>query len=162
MKQFAYLCLILVGGLVSFVSPALGKGDFPLFFIERSKNRNIVQYSMRPSGEVVAYWVLENGEERGLTAVQRKFAYGIKSQRKLGKDRFEIILTAFKKRNILVKKTRDGYRAFVTIDGQEAVLDKIHVESRERWFGMPKVLFIDLFGRSSRKNFPIGERIYPH
>lgn len=139
-----------------------------LFCIERSKNKNIVQYdvcsmedgNLDGKDPVVVYWILESGEERELSLIQREFAYGIESQKRLDKHRCEIVLTAFQERKITIKKTKDGYKAFAMIDGQEAILEKIYVESRERWTGLPEVLFIDLFGRDGQTNVPIRERIF--
>ena len=139
-----------------------------LFRIERSKNKNIVQYDIRPmeewdpsgGGAVVVYWILENGEKRGLSAIQDKYAYGIDSQKRLGENQYEIVLTAFKDRPITIKKTGSGYKAFTVIDGREGILERIYVESRERLLGLPpSVLFIDLFGRDGQTDLPLTERI---
>lgn len=169
MKRFLFS--LFVFSVTFFWSPGDGACGqrHHLFFIERSKNKNIVQYDIRTMEDgnlagkapVVAYWILENGEERELSVIQREFAYGIESQKKLGKDQYEVVLTALKKRKITVKKTDDGYKAFVMIDGRERILERVYVESRERLIGLPKVLFIDLFGRDGQTNLPITERIFP-
>lgn len=169
MKRFLFS--LFVFSVTFFWSPgdgAYGQAHH-LFFIERSKNRNIVQYDIRTMEDgnlagkapVVAYWILESGEERELSTIQRELAYGIESQKRLGKDQYEIVLNALKKRKITVKNTEDGYKAFVMIDGREGILERVYVESRERWTGLPKVLFIDLFGRDGQTNLPITERIFP-
>lgn len=165
------LCPVFVFSLTFFWFPRDGACDQArhLFCIERSKNKNIVQYAVCSTEDgnlaekdpVVVYWILESGEERDLSTVQRKLAYGIESQKRLDKHRCEIVLTAFQERKITVKKTKDGYKAFATIDGQEAILEKIYIESRETWTGLPKVLFVDLFGRDGQTNVPIRERIFP-
>ena len=59
----------------------------PLFKIERSKNKNIVQYdacllqnnNISESHPVHAYWVLANGKWEELGLVESKEAYGIES-----------------------------------------------------------------------------------
>jgi len=160
--------LVLV--LTFFWSPCTGTCDQAehLFFIERSKNKNIVQYDFRPieegnphgKGLVVAYWILENGKRRELTRIQRELAYGIKSQERLTDDRYEIVLVASKQRKIVVKKTDEGYKAFAMIDGREGILEKIYVESREKWAFLPEVLFVDIFGRDEQTNLPITERLF--
>jgi hypothetical protein len=141
-----------------------------LFHIERSINRNIVMYDVDTTEDgnlvgtapVFVYWILENGEKSELNTIQRKFAYGIKSQERLGDNRYRIILSALEGREITVKKTDDGYKAFVLIDGRESILEKIYVESVERMVGLPKVLYIDVFGRDGQSAFPVTERIFPH
>ena len=113
--------------------PATGLSDqaYHLFFIERSKNKNIVQYDFCPekggnpngAGPVVAYWITESGEKRELSPIQRELAFGIASQKKLTVDRYEIVLKAFRERKITIRKTEEGYKAFGTIDGRMAYND---------------------------------------
>ena len=151
--------------------PTTGLSDqaYHLFFIERNKNKNIVQYDFCPGkvanpnggGPVVAYWIMESGERRELSPIQRELAFGIASQKELAVDRYEIVLKAFRERKIIVRKTPEGYKAFGTIDGREGVLEKIYVECRERWLCLPQVLFVDVFGRDKETNLPITERILP-
>jgi hypothetical protein len=139
-----------------------------LFFIQRSKNGNIVRYDVCTTkdgnlvGEapVFVYWVLENGERSDLNSIQKKVAYGIASQKRLEPNRYDIVLQALKEKKITVQKTHNGYRAFVMIDGRQSILERVYVESQERW-GLPKVLFIDLFGRDGQTNLPVVERIFP-
>src|SRR5512143_3969170 len=65
---------------------SLSKNDH-LFFIERSKNKHLVQYDVRltenddilDSNPLSVYWVLENGRQRDLNLIQRTLAYGIDS-----------------------------------------------------------------------------------
>lgn len=169
MRPYVSAFLVLLGVLSWSLCHGAREPAHPLFFIERSKNRNIVQYDIRPPEEgnlavmapVVAYWILENGEESRLSAIQEKYAYGIASQKRLGEDQYEIVLTAFRKRKITVKKTNDGYKAFVMIDGRESVLERIYVESRDGLIGLPRVYFVDVFGRDDQSNLPVTERIFP-
>ena len=75
-----------------------------LFFIERSKNKNLVQYDIRltenrdlpDSRPVNAYWILENGRREELNSMEKNYGYGIVRQEKLDKDKFKVILAAFK------------------------------------------------------------------
>ncbi len=141
-----------------------------LFSIARSKNGNIVQYDARTTqdgnlaGEapVFAYWVLENGERNELSTIQRIYAYGIEDQKRLEKNRCEIVLSALTDRKITVKKTARGYRAFVLINGREGILERVYVESREGLMGLPRVQYVDLFGRDGQSRLPVTERIFPN
>ena len=62
-----------------------------LFFIERSKNKNLVQYDIRLTensdlpdpGPINVYWILENGRREELNPIEREYAYGIVRQEKL-------------------------------------------------------------------------------
>jgi hypothetical protein len=166
--------IILLGSLIlSFVSWSAfalfsSKNDH-LFFIERSKNKNLVQYDVRltennnilDSDPVSVYWVLENGTQRDLNLIQRKFAYGIDSYEKLQNDKLRVFFVALKEREVIVEKTEGSFRAITAINGKPSVLERVYVESREGWTGLPRVLYVDLFGRNKETGLPINERIVP-
>jgi hypothetical protein len=141
----------------------------PLFFIERSKNKNYIQYDVRlmkngdlpDSSPVSVYWVLENGGQQELTLIERKYAYGIDSQEKLEQNKFRIYLVALKSREIIVEKLKSSYRAVVSINGKQSILERVYVECKERLTGFPKVSYIDLFGRTKERGVPMRERIIP-
>jgi hypothetical protein len=140
-----------------------------LFFIERSKNKHLVQYDVRLTGNnnihdsdpVSVYWVLENGRQRDLNLIQRRFAYGIDSYEKLDKNRFRVVFVALKDREVIVEKMEGSFKAIVAINGKPSVLERVYVESRERVTGLPRVLYVDLFGRTKETGSPINERIVP-
>ena len=139
-----------------------------LFFIERSKNKNVVQYDvqlmenndLREPSPVVVYWVLENGRQEKLNLIQSKYAYGIDSQDKLEKNKFRILLVALKDREIIVERIHGFYKAAVFIGGKHSILKKVYVKSVQGLIGVPKVLYIDLFGWDIQTNLPIKERIH--
>ena len=138
-----------------------------LFRIERSINKNFVQFDARlmdrgnlpDSNPVIAYWVLENGRQEELTLIQQKYAYGIYSQQKLEKNRFRILLVAFKDREIIIEKIGGSYRAVISVNGKRSILEKVYVKSKESWTGFPQVFHIDLFGRIKETGLPVEERI---
>jgi hypothetical protein len=140
-----------------------------LFFIERSKNKHLVQYDVRltenhnilDSDPVSVYWVLEDGRQRDLNLIQRRFAYGIDFFERLGKNKFKVVFVALKDREVIVEKMEGSFRAITAIDGRPSVLERVYVESRERLTGLPRVLYIDLFGRTQETGLPIRERIVP-
>ncbi len=142
----------------------------PLFKIERNKNKNIVQYdacllqnnNISESDPVHAYWVLENGQKEELSIVESKEAYGIASKEKLGENKFRIVLAALKDRSLIVQKAKGSYKAFTQISNELSILERVYVQSEEQTLGLPKVQHVDLFGRSSRTNRPITERMIPN
>jgi len=156
--------------LGALVCGAVYEGTQPLFFIERSKNSNIVQYDVRVTedgnlaGEapVHVYWVLEDGDQRELSGLEKRCAYGIESQKRLGQNRCKIVLAAFKERPITVKKTADGYKAFVQINGTESILERVYVKSGEGLVGLPIVHHVDIFGRNGHPTHLVTERIFPN
>ena len=148
---------------------ASGDNAGHLFFIERSKNKNLVQYDIRLSGNrdlldtkpVNVYWILENGRHEELNSIERKYAYGIVRQEKLDKDKFKLILAAFKGLEIIVERLNDSFKAVVSINGIESTLQKIYIKSEETRAGLPRVLYVELFGRTKEAGLPINERISP-
>ncbi len=140
-----------------------------LFFIERSKNKNLVQYDIHltqnsnppDSRPISAYWILESGRHEELNAIEKKYAYGIVLQEKLDRDRFKVILAAFKGLEIIVEKLNDSFKAVVPICGRESILQKIYIKCEETQAGLPRVLYVELFGRSKETGLPVRERISP-
>ena len=140
-----------------------------LFFIERSKNKHLVQYDVQltenddihDSNPVSVYWVLENGRQRDLTLIQRRLAYGIDSYEKLEKNKFRVLFVAFKDREVIIERIEGSFRAIIDINGRPSILEKVYVESKERQIGLPLVTYIDLFGQTKETGLPINERIIP-
>ena len=165
-KSLLISSVLLVIGWGSAVVAVCSK-TYPLFKIERSKNKNIVQYDFCVSDNgdtpdpkpVKAYWILENGRKQDLNVIQSKLAYGIKSQEKVGENKFTIVLVALKDRKIMVEKIEDDFRAIISISGKESILEKVYVKSEERAIGLPKVNYVDLFGRTLQTDTSVKERI---
>ncbi len=140
-----------------------------LFKIERSKNRNVVQYDacllqnnkISEKNPVETYWVLASGKKEELNAVENKQAYGIDQKEKLGENKFRILLAALKKRDIIVELVKGKYKALVRINGKLSILERVYVSSEEQTVGLPKVDYIDLFGQDLGTNRPVKERITP-
>ena len=164
------ICIVVVLVLALVTGSAQSLSCFStdhLFFIERNKNKNLVQYDvcLKDGTELIdqspvkAYWVLENGETETLNLLENKLVYGVYSQRKLGTNRYVINLAALKTREIIVERVGDGYKAILLIDGKQSYLEKVYVESEERWSGLPKVHFVDVFGSAVNTNTPVKERL---
>jgi len=138
-----------------------------LFFIERSKNKNLVQYDIRLAEDrdlpgpspIRVYWILENGGREELNTIDREYAYGIARQEKLDKNKFKVILAGLKSLEIIVERMNDSFKAMVSIDGRESILERIYIKSEEKLIGPPKILYIDLFGRTKEMGLPVKERI---
>jgi hypothetical protein len=170
MKSIVVVLALIILSLIPQAVPASsGDKDGHLFIIERSKNKNLVQYAIRPavnrndpdSKPVVAYWVLENGKHEELNSIEKKYAYGIIRQEKIDTDKFKIMLAAFKSIDIIVKKINNSFKAMISIDGKESILQKIYIKSEETGAGFPKVLYIDLIARNKDTGRPVKERITP-
>ncbi len=168
-KSFIILSLIFILFLSwSEAWASCSKRD-PLFKIERSKNKNIVQYdacllqnnNISDSNPVDAYWILANGQKEELNVLESMQAYGIESKEKLGENKFRILLAALKEREIIIQKMKGDYKALVRINDKLSILERVYVKSEEKALGSPKVHYIDLSGRILQTNRPVKERITP-
>ena len=125
-----------------------------LFHIERNKNANIVVYdarvmpdsSLAAEDPVIVYWIKEAEDNRieGLKGVERKMAYGFSVESREG-NRLIIDMVADVGRDLVVDRHEGGYRAFMEINGSQAMLDKIYIFAKETLM-MPKVQYIELYG----------------
>jgi membrane protein DedA with SNARE-associated domain len=170
MRSFAIvLLLVILSVFPQSIFAASGDKDGHLFFIERSKNKNLVQYDIRltesrdlpDSRPVNAYWILENGRREELNLIEKRYAYGIVHQEKLDKDKLKVILAAFKGWEIIVERINNSFKAVISINGIESVLQKIYIKSEETRAAVPRVLYVELFGRTKETGLPIKERIFP-
>ncbi|MEW5747051.1 MAG: DUF4833 domain-containing protein [Nitrospirota bacterium] len=167
-KTLAVIAILVSTGWGAVAEAACQK-TYPLFFIERSKNRNRVHYDaclterneLSESGPVIAYWVLENGQRGELNIIERKYAYGVSSSAKTGKESAWFTLAALKNRKVSIRKIGGAYKAIMAVRGQEVILDRVFIASRERRLRQPKVLYVDLFGHAVKGNAPVKERIVP-
>ncbi len=140
-----------------------------LFYIERNKNRNRVQYAVRldanclPKGKkpIYAYWrMLEKGPRvtESVGYFERK-AYGIKSQ-KVVKNQIKMTMQALPKKKVTVSfEKKNGKclaKASTSINKNQAILSKIYVFAVEGLM-LPTVKYIDILGKASGR--PVKERI---
>ena len=126
-----------------------------LFRIERSKNANVVLYeanpgkgaALNPDEPIVASWQLlaTTGKRESLSFFERLFAYGFDARIAPSADGWSLTLKALKGRTIRVAPRGDCLSAFAVIDGADAVLQKIFVQTDERG-PAPAVQYIELFG----------------
>ncbi|MDH6358503.1 DUF4833 domain-containing protein [Parabacteroides sp. PF5-9] len=111
-----------------------------LFYIERSKNKNLVCYDVQlKDGQLDAknpmsvYWVNREespGEKKELSAIQRRLAYGYKvvSQEE---DRIEVTLSAYPGRNLSIQRLDGKYVCVLLIDNQLSQLQSLFVKAKE-------------------------------
>ena len=170
MRSFAIVLMLAILSLFpQSIFAATGDRAGHLFFIERSKNKNLVQYDIRvtenrdlpDASPVNAYWILENGRREELNSIEKKYAYGIVRQEKLDKDKLKVVLAAFKGWEIIVERINNSFKAVISINGIESILQKIYIKSEETTAAVPRVLYVELFGRTKETGLPIKERIFP-
>ena len=170
MRSFVVVLLLVILSLLpQSIFAVSGDKVSHLFFIERSKNKNLVQYDIRHAENsdlpdlrpVNVYWVLANGRHENLNPIEREYAYGIVHQEKLDGNKFKVILAGLKGLEIIVERMNDSFKAMISINGRESILEKIYIKSEEKRNGLPKVLYIDLFGRTKETGLPVRERVVP-
>lgn len=154
--------------MVALTSLAQGRArsEEELFRIERSTNRNIVEFDLRLLADrrvdrerpVQAYWRLlaEDGRCEELTWLERQFAYGftVESER----DGFALKLIALRRRVVRIQQTGARWHATLAIGGKLAILRRVWVESESTVLG-PRVRWVDLYGTDQRTGERVVERI---
>jgi hypothetical protein len=166
---------ILLLTLLVFPLPAWSK-DLLLFVIQRSKNANEVQYYLRVDAHchlasdtpVHALWkLLETSPEKTKPlSVFDQLAYGI-AQQTVTEPWVAFSLKALETKRMKARATPTAPPGTCTplvltdIQGQEAFLERVYVQTEEG-FPKPKVVYIDIFGKSvDASHTPVTERITP-
>jgi hypothetical protein len=138
--------------------------------IERSKNANVVRYDavLTANGElnseerVTAYWILlaEDGRRAELNWVEKRSAYGFRIEPvPSGKD-YKMTIAALPDRKITVTKSGDAIRPQLPIDGRQAVLERVYIQSTPGTLG-PQVHYVELRGSGLQTGEKLIERIVP-
>ncbi|MCD8193699.1 MAG: DUF4833 domain-containing protein [Tannerellaceae bacterium] len=138
-----------------------------LFHIERSKNRNLVCYDINLGEDgllnlkqpLEVYWVNREerpGEVKGLSGIERRFAYGYKVIR-TGDQTCQVTLSAYPGRELTIYREGDNYLCTIQIDGQPAILQKLYVKAKES--NSLTVEYVELTGISQTTGREVTERV---
>ncbi|HVW29707.1 MAG TPA: DUF4833 domain-containing protein [Polyangiaceae bacterium] len=140
-----------------------------LFRIERSTNRNVVEYDLRlsrdgapdPKDPVSVYWIMleEGGRREGLTFFERQFAYGVDVS--AGRDGLVLHVAALRDRPIHVRRRGERWEAQTMIAGHLATLRRIWVQADGGVLG-PGVKFVEVTGLDVESGRVRTERIASH
>jgi hypothetical protein len=141
-----------------------------LFWVERSKNDNIIQYDAQigPDGKlnarepVVAYWVrlAEQGQVEELSWLQETFAFGFDAEYHATSDTASMEMTVDFDRTLAVIRDGENYRVKTNIDGVASYLEKIYIKAHKRGF-LITVDYIDIFGINAEDGNKQFERLNP-
>lgn len=158
------LCLLIT-------APLYAQYEYPvpenrLFHIERSKNKNLVCYDAKlEDGALVLkspleiYWLDREqnpGQTKGLTAMQKKMAYGYKVVSR-GDDTCDITLSAYPGKVLTIKKHEGKYVCITTINGQPAIMEKLYVKANDK--NSLTVEYVEVFGVTIDTRTPVSERV---
>ena len=153
--------------------PGASKEANLVFYLQLSDKTDTVIYAVNRRADgavdtrdpVHVYWRLYagSGEKRELSFLQRSLAFGVQPL-----PRRIILVTmspgwnAYPNIPVLVDQTGDGkVRALMSIAGRPAQLICVYVERRMQLGIVPKVLYMDFFGRALDDGTKVVGRLQP-
>lgn len=156
------------------IYPVPPANENSLFYIQRSKNTNAIVYEVNRKADglidendpVKIYWISYSSDSSisELTAIQRKYAYGLTSRPYNGlKNSFVLQFSAYKKRNIFLLPTpsEKHYNAFININGKLAELKKVFIATSGGTFWFPTIDYVELTGKDPSSQQVVVERFHP-
>ncbi len=142
-----------------------------LFHIARSKDKNEIHYLLNLRNQQIpdvtnpikAVWIMnaENQQEKPLTYIQQKFAYGIVYDVKTN-DYFKFHFAGYSKRVFELKRNAlNQFRVFTLSNNREIEVTQIfiHITGGSFWF--PEIPVIELHGYNPKTNNMVTEYIKP-
>ena len=142
-----------------------------LFYLQRDPDENTVIYQLNMKDSVIdaddpinVYWIryAEGGTRKELNFVQRNLAYGV-SHTPLENGDYELRLAAYKRKPLRLSYCHRSkkYVVYTSIDGREAILDRIFVRINGGSRLNPDIAYFELSGLDSATLTPVTERIAP-
>lgn len=139
-----------------------------LFIIKRNTDNNLVVYeanvlpdkTLDPQNPVEVYWIrnTEGGIKKGLSYMQRTMAYGL-SLKKVN-NAYEGTIAAYDKRPIKITQTPNRVPvAYIIINGKWQQLQQIYLHIVDVKSLVPKVAYIQLFGKDVQTGGSVSEKI---
>lgn len=164
--------LMLTLVLMFFYSISFAQDQVPnnrLFIIERSKNANIVCYDVNLSKDgqidkespVDAYWLLyaeKDGKRDELSAFDKR-AYGFKTSSNKATNDYNFTLKAVENKSMNIIMVDGKPKVKIMINNTESYLNKVFIQSKDGFLGIPKVFFYVLYGTTILNNEKIEEKI---
>ncbi|WP_413854321.1 DUF4833 domain-containing protein [Candidatus Ruminimicrobium bovinum] len=164
MKKF--ICLVV---LSFFCGIVFADNPLRLFHIEMNKNPNIVCYDamldsnnqINKENPVDSYWVsfTEKNKKREKLNTSDKKIYGFKTKYNEKDNTFDLTLKVIDDKTMTILMTDGKPKVKILINNVEAYLEKIYIQSRENWLGVPSVSFYTLHGLTVNGNEPIEEKV---
>jgi Domain of unknown function (DUF4833) len=179
MVFYRLLFIACLADFCSFAQIPLEKMPIPptlagrLFYVQRSSNTNTIVYdanmlinkSIDSKNPVNVYWIRygEKGQREPLNYLQRTLAYGVECAPIANEPgNYDVRLVAYKKRRIKVTANANGVPvALIVINGKWQQLLKVYALIEETGNLIPKVKYIELFGRDLKTGLDVYERFKP-
>jgi len=172
LKRIVILLIIIFSTLPAlFAQPA----GFPippvtvnhLFYLQRTPNKNTIMCELNLSNgklddddPVHVYWLryTEQGQKQELSFIQRKFAYGMQSD-KIAPGTYQIYFVSYKKFKMRLTQGADRkYHAFAMINNKESVLTRIYLHINGGSFWSPNVEYVEVIGTDLVSGQVVKER----
>jgi len=144
-----------------------------LFYVQRSSNTNTIIYdanllankNIDSQNPVNVYWIRygEKGQREPLNYLQRTLAYGVECNPAANEpDNYNMQLVSYKKRRIKLTTSHNGVpMALIAINGKMHQLLKVYALIEDTGHLIPKVKYIELFGRDVKTGLEVYERFKP-
>lgn len=173
MKNYLFIALLFwsVGLLAqNHAYPIPPKTSELMFYIQRNHNSNTIVYeaNFKENGDLnekdplVVSWIRydEEGQRMELRAIEKWYAYGLKSKKlKHEQNAFEIELVAYKDRSIYLKQiAKNKAEVKMEIDNKTSILDHIYIQADNSGL-WPDVKYIELFGKEKENDESVYEKI---
>jgi hypothetical protein len=138
-----------------------------LFKIERSKNANLVRYDAKIDNDgridketpIDYYWLLyaSDGSREEIAKIERR-AYGF-SIKYNEAGHFDMQMNAVKDRKLKILLINSEPKAEILINGRNAYLSKIYINSEDNFLSIPVVNYYTLTGNDIETGEEIEEKI---
>jgi hypothetical protein len=139
----------------------------PLFTIEKSSNKNRVQYDARLTADghfdskqpIVAYWIMaaEDGRRQELNLLERAKAYGFTLHQD-GLDSYRLWVVSHREKEIHVYRDGERVKAEAVIGGRVSLVDKIYIQMHKTLLlSLPE--FGEMFGFDKQTGEHVVEKV---
>ena len=146
-------------------------GDYNLFKIDRSRDRDIVLYDVNLDSRghldttmpISVYWEksTQEGQFESLTGIQKKFGYGITFQR-ITENMAEFQIVSSMDRTFELRKSGDNtFRVYTSNEGMEVEVKSLYIYFEDDSFWFPAISKIELYGINTVKGGLVSEIITP-
>lgn len=139
-----------------------------LFYLQRTSNTNTIVYelnykdgSLDEDEPVHVFWIRynEKGQKEELNFIQRKFAYGIKSNL-VSQDKYKLNFVSYKKYHMYLMKGADNkFNVYALINQKQAILYRIFVKINGGSLFSPNIEYVELKGFDPISGLEVKERL---
>lgn len=170
------LLIVLISIIFSITNVAISQDKFPtpagnpkqLFYLQRTSNTNTIVYELNYKNGLLdedepvhVFWIRynEKGQKEELNFIQRKFAYGIKSNL-IAQDKYKLNFVSYKKYAMYLMKGSDNkYNVYANINQKHAILDRIFVKINGGSLFSPNIEYVEIKGVDPTTGLEVRERL---